>query len=185
MFPTEPHCKHRAERPSWHARGALSSKRSRAAGLGPHPFPEHPRSCQISGGDDDTQSATRVVTHCLYFFTNVERYSFMNIKALCAELATHAHPTSPRSTGFCAIWGCIISSSSRGGACPQPEPNATELPSCQVCPWALALALACCLTGPLANPGCELWEGEVNYDHNYGQFGLDCGTVTTTAISVP
>ena len=24
--------------------------------------------------------------------------------------ATHAHPTSPRSTGFCAIWGCISSS---------------------------------------------------------------------------
>jgi len=26
--------------------------------------------------------------------------------------ATHAHPTSPRSTGFCAIWDCISSSSS-------------------------------------------------------------------------
>ena len=26
------------------------------------------------------------------------------------EGATHAHPTSPRSTGFCAIWGCISSS---------------------------------------------------------------------------
>jgi len=26
--------------------------------------------------------------------------------------ATHAHPTSPRSIGFCAIWGCISSSSS-------------------------------------------------------------------------
>ena len=26
--------------------------------------------------------------------------------------ATHAHPTSPRSTGFCAIWGCVSSSSS-------------------------------------------------------------------------
>ena len=26
--------------------------------------------------------------------------------------ATHAHPTSPRSTGFCAIWNCISSSSS-------------------------------------------------------------------------
>ena len=26
--------------------------------------------------------------------------------------ATHAHPTSPRSTGFCAIWGCISSSCS-------------------------------------------------------------------------
>jgi len=26
--------------------------------------------------------------------------------------ATHAHPTSPRSTGLCAIWGCISSSSS-------------------------------------------------------------------------
>ena len=25
--------------------------------------------------------------------------------------ATHAHPFSPRSTGFCAIWGCISSSS--------------------------------------------------------------------------
>ena len=29
--------------------------------------------------------------------------------------ATHAHPTSPRSTGFCAIWGCISSSSSSSG----------------------------------------------------------------------
>ena len=32
---------------------------------------------------------------------------------------THAHPTSPRSSDFCAIWGCISSSSSswhqRGG----------------------------------------------------------------------
>ena len=26
--------------------------------------------------------------------------------------ATQAHPTSPRSIGFCAIWGCISSSSS-------------------------------------------------------------------------
>ena len=26
--------------------------------------------------------------------------------------ATHAHPTSPRSIGFCAIWDCISSSSS-------------------------------------------------------------------------
>ena len=26
--------------------------------------------------------------------------------------ATHAHPTSPRSTGFCAIWDCISSRSS-------------------------------------------------------------------------
>ena len=26
--------------------------------------------------------------------------------------ATHAHPTSPRSNGFCAIWDCISSSSS-------------------------------------------------------------------------
>jgi len=25
--------------------------------------------------------------------------------------AAHAHPTSPRSTGFCAVWGCISSSS--------------------------------------------------------------------------
>jgi len=25
--------------------------------------------------------------------------------------ATHAHPTSPRSTGFCVIWDCISSSS--------------------------------------------------------------------------
>ena len=28
--------------------------------------------------------------------------------------ATHAHPTSPRSTGFCAIWGCTSSSSVAG-----------------------------------------------------------------------
>ena len=26
--------------------------------------------------------------------------------------AAHAHPTSPRSTGFCAIWDCISSRSS-------------------------------------------------------------------------
>ena len=30
--------------------------------------------------------------------------------------ATHAHPTLPRSTGFCAIWGCISSSSSSRGS---------------------------------------------------------------------
>jgi len=30
--------------------------------------------------------------------------------------ATHAHPTSPRSTGFCAIWDCISSSSIWDGA---------------------------------------------------------------------
>ena len=29
--------------------------------------------------------------------------------------ATHAHPTSPRSTGFCAIWDCISSSSRKAG----------------------------------------------------------------------
>ena len=34
--------------------------------------------------------------------------------------ATHAHPTSPRSTGFCAIWGCISSSSSSSS---EPTPN--------------------------------------------------------------
>ena len=31
--------------------------------------------------------------------------------------ATHAHPTSSRSTGFCAIWDCISSSSSSAGSC--------------------------------------------------------------------
>jgi len=31
--------------------------------------------------------------------------------------ATHAHPTSPRSTGFCAIWNCISSSSSSVVGC--------------------------------------------------------------------
>ena len=30
--------------------------------------------------------------------------------------ATHANPTSPRSTGFCAIWDCCISSSSSSKA---------------------------------------------------------------------
>jgi len=45
--------------------------------------------------------------------------------------ATHAHPTSPRSTGFCAIWGCISSSSLalRGVPCSRagvhPAPGAT------------------------------------------------------------
>jgi len=34
--------------------------------------------------------------------------------------ATHAHPTSPRSTGFCAIWGCISSSSSSNSTLPGP-----------------------------------------------------------------
>ena len=29
---------------------------------------------------------------------------------LLTSRATHAHPTSPRSTGFCAIWDCISSS---------------------------------------------------------------------------
>ena len=28
---------------------------------------------------------------------------------LLTSRATHAHPTSTRSTGFCAIWGCISS----------------------------------------------------------------------------
>jgi len=32
--------------------------------------------------------------------------------SLDTSRATHAHPTSPRSTGFCAIWDCISSSSS-------------------------------------------------------------------------
>jgi len=31
--------------------------------------------------------------------------------------AAHAHPTSPRSTGFCAIWGCISSSSGAHEQC--------------------------------------------------------------------
>ena len=29
--------------------------------------------------------------------------------AIIGYFATHTHPTSPRSTGFCAIWGCISS----------------------------------------------------------------------------
>ena len=34
--------------------------------------------------------------------------------------ATHAHPTSSRSNGFCAIWGCITSSST-GGSFKEPS----------------------------------------------------------------
>jgi len=36
--------------------------------------------------------------------------------SILTSRATHAHPTSSRSTGFCAIWGCISSSSSPVGA---------------------------------------------------------------------
>jgi len=35
--------------------------------------------------------------------------------------AIHAHPTSPRSTGFCAIWDCTSSSSSSGQPCGTSE----------------------------------------------------------------
>ena len=37
--------------------------------------------------------------------------------------ATHAHPTSPRSTGFCAIWDCISSSSSSSSLAPSTKPT--------------------------------------------------------------
>ena len=37
--------------------------------------------------------------------------------------ATQAHPTSPRSTGFCAIWGCISTSSS--SFCPHSLTHST------------------------------------------------------------
>jgi len=33
---------------------------------------------------------------------------------ISGSLLPHANPTSPRSTGFCAIWDCISSSSSSG-----------------------------------------------------------------------
>jgi len=39
--------------------------------------------------------------------------------------ATHARPTSPRSTGFCAIWGCISSSSSSASGSSPSCPVAT------------------------------------------------------------
>ena len=50
--------------------------------------------------------------------------------------ATHAHPTSPRSTGFCAIWDCISSSSSSSPCClvlaaalaPLPPPSPPKPP---------------------------------------------------------
>jgi len=48
--------------------------------------------------------------------------------------ATHAHPTSLRSTGFCAIWGCISSSSSPSPAAPPAAviaASALALPICQ------------------------------------------------------
>ena len=38
--------------------------------------------------------------------------SLIPLLSTLTSRATHAHPTSPRSTGFCAIWGCISSSSS-------------------------------------------------------------------------
>ena len=38
--------------------------------------------------------------------------------------ATHAHPTSPRSSGFCAIWDCISSSSTK-----ENESRAPTLPA--------------------------------------------------------
>ena len=37
---------------------------------------------------------------------------YLKCAATLTSRATHAHPTSPRSTGFCAIWDCISSSSS-------------------------------------------------------------------------
>jgi len=49
------------------------------------------------------------------------RWSFLYLYGVRATItllstltsrATHAHPTSPRSTGFCAIWDCTSSSSS-------------------------------------------------------------------------
>ena len=44
--------------------------------------------------------------------------------------ATHAHPTSPRSTGFCAIWGCISSSSSSSESFPIAIAAAVCVPDC-------------------------------------------------------
>jgi len=41
-----------------------------------------------------------------------------------------AHPTSPRSTGFCAIWGCVSSSSSTEARC--LARNLLLLPGCTV-----------------------------------------------------
>ena len=40
---------------------------------------------------------------------------------LLTSRATHAHPTSPRSTGFCDIWDCISSSSSSEKGSNSPE----------------------------------------------------------------
>jgi len=41
--------------------------------------------------------------------------------------ATHAHPTSPRSTGLCAIWGCISSSSGNKPGAPGLSANQRRL----------------------------------------------------------
>ena len=52
--------------------------------------------------------------------------------------ATHAHPTSPRSTGFWAIWNCISSSSNRVARLAQSNPLL-----CRLGPWRLLRGAVC------------------------------------------
>ena len=52
-----------------------------------------------------------VLWHVRYIYANRRNLPIPPLSTLTSR-ATHAHPTSPRSTGFCAIWDCISSSSS-------------------------------------------------------------------------
>ena len=44
------------------------------------------------------------------FKTDQDHFSSLDTDLTRNTRAKHAHPTSPRSTGFCAIWDCISSS---------------------------------------------------------------------------
>ena len=48
----------------------------------------------------------------IYFTPGSDERSPIPPLSTLTSRATHAHPTSPRSTGFCAIWDCICSNSS-------------------------------------------------------------------------
>ena len=56
--------------------------------------------------------------------------------------ATHAYPTSPRSTGFCAIWDCISSSSRYSVTVPGLTKGACPLSRCSLEPRRVARGLS-------------------------------------------
>jgi len=100
--------------------GGTHAQHTRAApraALGRHVKDEHVKDAAQDVAEDMSKDVPQDVTKVLAFWARAARallatpHGQAGLSTLTSR-ATPAHPTSPRSTGFCAIWGCISSSSS-------------------------------------------------------------------------